>query len=139
MTGLVELKTATAQTLIVVLEEDSRTLALIQGVLGPEGDGFPLRHVRDRVAVQLLLRRHPSAVVLMALDSVEQEGLFQALRDHAPPTTRFIGIRQIDDEDELARLDALGLDGVLHRPLSESDLKATVRHIIKNGTLAAVS
>lgn len=83
MTGLVELKTATAQTLIVVLEEDSRTLALIQGVLGPEGDGFPLRHVRDRVAVQLLLRRHPSAVVLMALDSVEQEGLFQALRDHA--------------------------------------------------------
>jgi CheY-like chemotaxis protein len=139
MTGLVELKTAAAQNLVVLLEDDPRTAALVQGVLGPEGLGYSLKQVRDRVAVQLLLRRNPSALVLMALDGDEQETLYQALKEHAPPSTRFVAIRRLDDEGELARLDALGLDGVLQRPLEESDLKATVKHLFHAGAMAGVS
>jgi CheY-like chemotaxis protein len=140
-TGLVEPKTATAQAMILLLEDDPRTAALIQEVLGPEGEGYPIKPVRDRVAVQLMLRRHPQALVLMALDRDEQEVLYRAIKEHAPATTRFVAIRRLDDEGELARLDALGLDGVLHRPLSESDLKATVKHLLNvhAGAMAGVS
>lgn len=139
MTGLVEHKTAAAQALIVLLEDDPRTVDAIQGVLGPDGEGFPIRHVHDRVAVQLLLRRNPAALVLMAIDRDEQEALFQALKEIAPPTARFVGIRRLDDENELERLDLLGLDGVLQRPLAESDLRATVKHLLGAGALAGVS
>jgi CheY-like chemotaxis protein len=138
MTGLVELKTATAQTLVVLLEDDPRTAALVQGVLGPEGLGFQLKQVRDRVAVQLLIRRNPSALVLMAIDSEEQERLYQAMKEHAPPSTRFVGIRRLDEEGELARLDALGLDGILQRPVAEPDLRATVQHLVRPMAMAGV-
>ena len=30
----------------------------------------------------------------------------------------------------MARLDAIGLDGVLHRPLGERDLLSTVQHLL---------
>ena len=139
MTGLVEPKTVAAQTLVILLEDDPRTVALVQSVLGPEGLGYPLRHVRDRVAVQLLLRRNPAALVLMAIDHEEQESLYQALKEHAPPTTWFVGIRRLDEEGELTRLDALGLDGILQRPLAESDLRATVKHLLRPGAMAVVS
>jgi CheY-like chemotaxis protein len=139
MTGLVERKTAASQALILLLEDDPRTVGLIQSVLGPEGEGYPLKHVRDRVAVQLLLRRNPSALVLMAIDRDEHEALYQAMKEHAPPTTRFVGIRHLDDEGELARLDDLGLDGILQRPVSESDLKSIVKHLLNAGAMAGVS
>jgi hypothetical protein len=139
MAGLAEPKTAMAQALIILLEDDPRTVALVQGVLGPEGEGYPLKHVRDRVAVQLLLRRNPSALVLMAIDHDEQEALYQAMKEHAPATTRFVGMRRLDEEGELARLDALGLDGVLQRPVNESDLRVTVKHLMRAGALAGVS
>ena len=139
LTGLVELKTPTTQALILMLEDDPRTVALIQETLGPEGEGYPLKQVRDRVAVRLLLRRNPQALVLMALDRDDQEALYQAIKEHAPPTTRFVAIRRLDDEGELARLDSLGLDGILQRPLIESDLKATVKHLLNAGALATVS
>jgi CheY-like chemotaxis protein len=139
MTGLVELKTANSQNLIVLLEDDPRTAALVQSVLGPDGLGYTLKHVRDRVAVQLLIRRNPSALVLMAIDHDQQEALYQALKEQSPPTTRFVGIRHLDDEGELTRLDALGLDGVLHRPVAESDLKATIKHLLRAGAFAGVT
>jgi DNA-binding response OmpR family regulator len=139
MTGLAELKTTKAQTLVILIEADPRTVALVQSVLGPEGEGLSLKHVHDRVAVQLLLRRNPSALVLMAIDGIEQEAHFQALKEHAPPQARFVGIRQIDEESELARLDALGLDGILQRPVAESDLRATIKHLSRAGAMAGVS
>jgi CheY-like chemotaxis protein len=139
LTGLVEAKTAAAQNLVILLEDEPRTVSLVQSVLGPEGLGYPLRHVRDRVAVQLLLRRNPAALVLMALDHEEQESLYQAMKEHAPASARFVGIRHLDDEGEVARLDALGLDGVLQRPLAEPDLRATVKHLLTAGALAGVS
>jgi CheY-like chemotaxis protein len=139
LTGLVEVKTAAAQNLVILVEDDTRTVATIQSVLGPEGLGYPLKHVRDRVAVQLLLRRNPSALVLMALDDPAHEALYQAMKQHAPPGARFVAIRQLDEEGELARLDALGFDGVLQRPLAESDLRATVKHLLSAGAMAGVS
>jgi CheY-like chemotaxis protein len=137
--GLVEPRTAVDQHLVILLEDDPRTVALVQGVLGPDGAGHPLKHVHDRVAVQLLLRRNPSALVILAIDDEEQEALYQAMKEHAPAATRFVGIRRLDDEGEVARLDALGLDGVLQRPVNESDLRTTVKYLSGAGALAGAS
>jgi CheY-like chemotaxis protein len=139
LTGQVEHRAAAPQAMILVLEEDAATVGLIQRLLGSDGLGYTLKHVRDRVAAQLLLRRTPCALVILALDRPEHETSYRALRDQAPAATRFVGIRNIEEEGELARLDALGLDGVLHRPVSEPDLRATVNHLVQSHPLAKVS
>ena len=124
-----------------MLDDDPETARLIQHVLGPEGSNHQLKIVRDRVAAQLLLRRHAFSLVILALDRPDQEGFFRSCKQQNTAGTRFIGIASIEDETELARLDAMGLDGVLHRPLSESDLVATVKHLLTpdRAALAAVS
>ena len=139
LTGQVEARAAMAQAMVILLEDEPATAGLIQRVLGPDGLGYPLKHVRDRVAAQLLLRRNPGALVLLAIDRPEHEANYRALRDQAPAATRFVGIQSFDGEEELARLDALGLDGVLHRPVSEPDLRATVKHLAGPSTLGKAS
>ena len=53
------------------------------------------------------------------MDRPEQEALFRSWKQQKTAGTRYVGILNIQEESELARLDALGLDGVLHRPVSE--------------------
>lgn len=115
---------------ILILEDDPDAARLALRVLGPEGEGYQLRQVRDRVAAQLLMKRHPFAVVMLPVETAEQETFYQAARAHAPATTRFVGLVRIDEEVQLDRLDRLGLDGVIHRPLTEADLRATVRQLV---------
>ncbi len=64
------------------------------------------------------------------MDRPEQEGFFRTCKQQHANGTRYVGILNIDDESELTRLDAMGLDGVMHRPLSESDLSTTVSHLL---------
>ena len=95
LAGLVERRTPTARPLGPPARGRPRTVALVQSVLGPEGQGYQLRHVRDRVAVQLLLRRNPSALVLLPIDHAEQEALYQAIEASTRRRrTRFVGIGQ---------------------------------------------
>src|SRR5262249_31141315 len=122
LAGQVERRNPVAGGAILLLDDDAETVRTAQPVLGPEGEGYQLRHVRDRVAAQLLLRRNPFALVMLAVDSPDQEAFYRSLRGHAPAQTRFVGILRIEEEGQLDRLDALGLDGVLHRPLAEPDL-----------------
>ena len=66
------------------------------------------------------------------MDRPEQEAFFRACKQQHTNGTRYVGILNIDDESELARLDAMGLDGVVHRPVNESNLVATVNHLLPN-------
>ena len=66
------------------------------------------------------------------MDRPEQEAFFRACKQQHANGTRYVGILNIDEESELARLDAMGLDGVIHRPVNESDLVATVNHLLPN-------
>ena len=134
--GQVERRGSIDQTSILLLEDDAESVRIAVRALGPEGSGFQIRHVRDRVAAQLLLRRQPFSLVLLPVDTPEQESFYHTFREHAPESTRFIGIVRIDEESQLDRLDGMELDGVIHRPLTESDLKATVRQLVATGTPA---
>lgn len=139
-TGLVERRNPVTADAILLLEDDPETARVIQKVLGPEGEGFQLKAVRDRIAAQLLLRRNPYRLVLLALDQGENETFYRAVKEQVPATTRFVGIVGIDEESELVRLDDMGLDGVLQRPVTEADLKSVVKHLLTtNGQLAGVS
>jgi DNA-binding response OmpR family regulator len=103
---------------------------VIRDVLGAEGANYQLKIVRDRVAAQLLLRRQVFQMVIMAMDASEQDAFFRTCKQQNANGTRYVGILKIDDESELARLDAMGLDGVIHRPINEGNLIATVRHLL---------
>ena len=130
LAGLVERKTPSSTQAILALDDDPETVRLLQRALGPEGTNHPIKVVRDRVAAQLLIRRQVFDLIILALDRPDQEAFFQGLKQQNTGAARFIGIASIEDEVELARLDAMGLDGVLHRPVSENDLLATVKHLL---------
>jgi CheY-like chemotaxis protein len=139
LAGMVERRSPIISAPILVLDEDPETTLLAQRALGPEGEGYQVKVVRDRVGAQLLLRRSAFDLVILPLDRPEHEAFFQTVRSQSPSGTRFVGLVGIHDEGELARLDALGLDGILHRPLSEADLKTTVKHLLSVDELSAVS
>ncbi|MDR3632951.1 MAG: response regulator [Isosphaeraceae bacterium] len=139
LAGMVERRSPVISAPILVLDEDPETTLLAQRVLGPEGEGYQVKVVRDRVGAQLLLRRSTFDLVILPLDRPEHEAFYHAIRAQAPSSTRFVGLVGIHEEGELARLDAMGLDGVLHRPLAEVDLKTTVKHLLHIDELAAIS
>ena len=77
-----------------------------------------------------MLRRQKFQIVMLAMDRSEHEALFRACKLQNLNGTRYIGILNIDEESELARLDSMGLDGVIHRPVNEPNLLATVNHLL---------
>ena len=136
--GLAERRETLNGALILLLDDDPETVQIVQGTLGPEGEGYHVKAVRDRVGAQLLLRRNRFDLIMMALDRTEQDSFFRSCKDQAPAGTRFIGILGLSDESELARLDAMGLDGVIHRPVSVADLRVTVKHLLNGKVMAGV-
>jgi CheY-like chemotaxis protein len=131
MAGLVERRAPADSDSILVVEDDPETVRVIRQALGAEGGRYQLKIVHDRIAAQLLLRRQAFHLVLASMDRPEQEAFFRSCKQQHASGTRYVGILNIQEESELARLDALGLDGVLQRPVAESDLVATVQHLLR--------
>jgi CheY-like chemotaxis protein len=128
--GMAERRAPSSSHSILVMEDDPETVRLIRVALGADGANYQLKIVHDRIASQLLLRRQHFQLVILAMDRSEHETFFRACKQQNTNGTRYIGILNIDDENELARLDAMGLDGVVHRPVNESNLIATVNHLL---------
>ncbi|RUL82000.1 response regulator [Tautonia sociabilis] len=139
LAGLLERRAAATGAAVLVVDDDPEAARQVQATLGPEGMGCLLKIVRDKVGAQLLLRRQRFDLVIIALDRPELDGLLRSCREHCPPSTRFVGLAGLIDEDELNRLDEMGLDGILHRPLAESDLNATVEHLLRRPDAVAVA
>lgn len=128
--GQVERRAPAEGDAVLLLEDDLESARISIQALGPAGEGCRLRHVRERVAAQLLIRRQSFSVVLLPIDRPEDETFYQSVREQAQANTRFVGVVHIEDEGQLDRLDSLGLDGVVHRPVRESDLRSTVRQLL---------
>jgi DNA-binding response OmpR family regulator len=130
LAGQAERRSPVSGASILLMEDDPEVARVAVRVLGADGEGYQVRHVRDRVAAQLLLRRNPFGLVILPIDTADQEAFYHTVREHVPPSTRIVGIVRIEEESQLDRLDALGLDGVLHRPPTEPDLRDTVRQLL---------
>lgn len=139
LVGLAEPRGPGASAAVLAIEDNPDTARTIQRVLGPEGEGCRLHVVREAVAAQLLLRRNRFDLVLIAMDRPEQEALYRTLRDQHGGTARFVAIVGLEDESQVGRLDQMGFDGVLSRPLAEDDLRATFKHLGAQHDLAAAS
>jgi DNA-binding response OmpR family regulator len=131
LVGQAERRSPASGVSVLFMEGDPETASLLHRVLGPEGEGFQVRQVRDKVAAQLLRRRNAFALVILSVDNPEQESVYQHMREYTPASTRFLGLARIDQESRLDRLDDLGLDGVIQRPITEPDLRATVRQLVQ--------
>jgi CheY-like chemotaxis protein len=130
LAGLVEQRVACSKGSILVVEDDPDAIHTLWRVLGPDGRNHDLKIVQDRVAAQLLLRRQPFHLVILAMDRPDQETFFRTCKQARTNGTRYVALLSINEESELSRLDAMGLDGVMHRPLSETDVAATVNHLL---------
>lgn len=132
-------KPTTTTVSVLLIEDDPDNARVALSVMGEEGEGLQVRHVRDRVAAQLLLRRQSFSLVMLPVDTPAQESFYLAIKEHAPNTTRFIGLISREASNDLERLDRLGLDGVIHRPITEADVQATLHQLLQTETLAEVS
>ena len=74
---------------------------------------------------------------MLALESTEQVAFYRSCRAQAPAHTKFVRILRVEDGG-LARVDAMNLDGVVHRPVADADLKATVSHLLAARQAAGV-
>lgn len=129
--GLVERRASASVASVLVLDPDPESVRILQATLGPDGLGHEIKPVRDRIGAQLLLRRQRFDLVILALDQPGFEAFLPACRELCHESTRFVGIAGVEDEEELARLDALDLDGILHRPLAEPDVRSTADHLLR--------
>lgn len=131
LVGLAEPRGGAAAAAVLVVEEDPDVLRAAQAVLGPEGLACNLKVVRDRVGAQLLLKRGAFDIIILGLDRPEQEAFYRCIKEAAPGHTRFVAVVGLADEEGLARLDAMGLDGILTRPVAEADLWATAKYLLE--------
>ncbi len=132
LSGLVERRSPVSGASVLVLDDDADAARLLQATLGPDGRGCQLKFVRDKVGAQLLLRRQPFDLVILALDRPGMEPALAACKELCNGSTRFVGVVGLEDEDELARLDALDLDGVLHRPVAEADIRSMADYLLSS-------
>jgi CheY-like chemotaxis protein len=128
--GLVERRAPSSSHSILVMEDDPEAIRVIRETLGPQGANYQVKIVHDRIATQLMLRRQKFQIVMLPMDLSEHEAVFRACKQQNTNGTRYIGILNVDEESQLARLDAIGLDGVIHRPVNETNLIATVNHLL---------
>lgn len=135
LVGLVERRSDSA--LILVVEEDRETVEILTQVLKDEALKCQFKIVQERVGAHLLLRRARFDVVMMALDSPEQEEFYSTMRVQTPPTTRFVGLVGVKDEEELLRLDSIGLDGIIERPVTKESVQGTIKLLL--GSLAPLA
>ncbi len=129
LAGLLEPRSAGQDTSILIIEDDPETARSIHHVLGPEGEGCRVQAVRDAVSAQILLRRNRFELVLLSVDRPGQESLIQAVRRQLNGSVQIIGITALAEEDQIRRLDALGIDGILSRPVCEADLRDILNHL----------
>lgn len=131
LAGILERRELSPGASILLVEDDPDCARLVQSTLGPDGQGFLVRVVRDRIGAQLLLRRERFDLVLLNADKPGTADLLNECRSRCPEA-RLIGIVGLDGEEALNRIDQLGLDALLHRPLATPDLLDTVRHLMNH-------
>jgi CheY-like chemotaxis protein len=137
LAGLVERRADVV--LILIVDDDLGSVRAIREAIQTRAPYYQSKVVDDRVGAQLLLRRARFDIVLIGLDRPDQEQFFSSVRAQAHPGTRFVGVVESKDEGELMRLDALGLDGVIERPVTEGAVLATIKHLIETKPLSKVS
>ncbi len=138
LAGLVERRSD--EVLVLVLEQDRMTLDVIERALTTNSLKCHYKIVQDRVGAQLLLRRAARIdIIMMAIDHPEDEQFYNTLRTQTAAGVRFVGIANVIDESEVLRLDSIGLDGIIERPVTEEAVIETVRMLAQARFLSLVS
>jgi CheY-like chemotaxis protein len=137
LAGLVERRSE--EVLILVLEDDPATIEVIQEALSSESLKCQFKIVQDRVAAQLLLRRARFDIIVVSIDGPEEEQLYNVLRTQVAAEMRFVGIASVSEESELMRLDSIGLDGIIERPVSKGAIIETIKMLSQARFLSMVS
>ncbi len=113
---------------ILAMESDRAAANLLRDLLTSEENDISGRVVRDRLGLQLLLKRNCPDAVILPMDAPESADLARSLRE----STEHVGVRVIGvtsgDEQELD----LGADAILQRPYSLDDVLAVVNQALSS-------
>jgi hypothetical protein len=119
---------------VVAMESDPAGAQRLREILGDHPERFVGKVVRDRLGVQLLLRRmHPDALML-AVDTEEQRVLARELRrSNDLKNTRFVGIAGCSGERTPGSdgAETFGLDAILHRPFSDAEALDVLERVLR--------
>lgn len=112
---------------VFAMESDREAANLLRGFLNQEDSDVSGRVVRDRLGLQLLLKRNVPDAVILPLDAPESAGLAQSIRESAEhQNVRLIGVTTGDELEQ-----TISTDAVLARPYSLSDVAAALEHALQ--------
>lgn len=124
-------------SLVLVMDSDPEAINAVEDAVNSEGARLQLKTATDLAGAQLLLRRANFHFVILPLDRPEHEADYLALRAQSSPGTRFVGLTGVRHEDEIIRLDSMGIDALIERPIRTPDVLATLHRLLEAQPAAA--
>jgi len=125
-----------ARTVILVVEDDSRTLRLVRFIL--EEEGFEVEEAGNGADALKIFREASPSLVLMDIGLPDMDGfaLCQQIRESSPVPI-IIVTGEDKDEDKVRGLE-LGADDYVTKPFSTAELTARVKAVLRRQDLASV-
>ncbi|MEW4530101.1 response regulator [Maioricimonas sp. JC845] len=125
LADLVQTQNRGSQSFVIALDNDAAGLRMLRAAIEAEPERYTGKVVRDRLALQLLLRRSQPDVLILPLTSDADRELALGLRvqfEEKSPGTRWVGI--VDGPADTADL-PFECDALLERPFGADEaLKA---------------
>lgn len=129
LADLVDARAASSLTQVIALEGNAEGAKVIQQVFATAGDEFASKLIKDRVALQILLKRGSPNVMIIGLDSADEQQFAAKLRQHfvnKQHAVRLIGVKSpaspITDPKLLKACDV-----VLNRPFKAEEIEQAIR------------
>lgn len=121
MADWVERREHTQTRQVLAMEADRDGSLLLRDFLNSDDNAFTGRVVRDRLGMQLLLKRNNPEAVILPMDSADAVDLLNGLRASAENgNVRVIGISSGEGDQELE------VDAVITRPYSAEDVLGAI-------------
>lgn len=134
LADLVESKVEMTSRQVLAIEADPQGAHQLRAVLTDEQSGFTGRVVRDRLALQLVLRRTAPDVIIAAIDTPECRNLARELQQSgAYPQAHWIGIVASEDGSapvpDATTTSGIPMSAVLSRPYTDMQVREVLERL----------
>lgn len=123
---------------VLVVDDDARNRKLLETLL--RADGYAVVSADSgHAAIDALSRRMPDVMLLdLMIPGLDGFGVVRQLRADADyKTLPIVIVTALDDPGSNARLEAAGVNAVLHKPIDRWALKAALKRVLGSPEISA--